>query len=119
MRPRGPREEDRLFWAAVSRFRSLEAAAAEVGRSQRWALIRFREAGGIRPRLEEPTVRLSFQERCRIEAMLEAGLTQAAIARKLGRHRSTISREVARNRTVRSGADSAARSTPRRFATAT
>ena len=105
MRPRGPREEDRLFWAAVSRCRSLEAAAAVVGRSQRWALKRFREAGGIKPRLEEPTVRLSFEERCRIEAMLEAGLTQAAIARKLGRHRSTISREVDRNRTVRSGAD--------------
>jgi IS30 family transposase len=46
---------------------------------------------------------LSFAERCRIEAMVRVGMSQAQIAREVGRHPSTISRELARNRTVRAG----------------
>jgi IS30 family transposase len=46
---------------------------------------------------------LSFAERCRIEAMVGVGMSQAQIARELGRHPSTISRELVRNGTVRAG----------------
>jgi IS30 family transposase len=57
----------------------------------------------VRPRLCEPSRGLSYRERCRIEDLLDAGWSQAEVARDLGRHRSTISREIARNRTVRFG----------------
>jgi len=46
---------------------------------------------------------LSFRERCRIEDLLDAEWTFAAIAVDLGRHRSTIGREVAGHRRVRDG----------------
>jgi IS30 family transposase len=105
MRPRRSRGEEGRFWAAVPLHRSIEAAAVTAGVSTTWAAVRFRDAGGVKPRLSEPMVRLSFEERCRIEAMLEGGLSQAAIARRLGRNPSTISRELRRNRTIRCGAE--------------
>lgn len=40
---------------------------------------------------------LSFEERIKIENYLEQGLNKSQIAKKLGRDRSTIGREVARN----------------------
>jgi IS30 family transposase len=52
-------------------------------------------------------VRLSYGERCRIEAFGAAGWSQAAIARALGRHRSTISRELSRHRRGKNRAYSA------------
>ncbi|WP_169732882.1 IS30 family transposase [Haloechinothrix halophila] len=57
----------------------------------------------MKPRLSEPRVRLSYRERCRIEDLGDAGWTQAAIARDLGRSPSTISRELARHRRCRDG----------------
>ena len=48
-------------------------------------------------------LRLSFRERCRIEDLLDAGWTQARIARDLDRDPSTISREIARHRKARGG----------------
>jgi IS30 family transposase len=42
---------------------------------------------------------LSFEERCRIEALLAVGLAHAEVGRRLGRAKSTISREVRRNTT--------------------
>jgi len=39
---------------------------------------------------------LSREERNQISALLEEGLTQAQIALNLGRHKSTINREIAR-----------------------
>jgi IS30 family transposase len=44
---------------------------------------------------------LSESDRVRIEALFAAGLTQTAIAEQLGRARSTICRELARNRIYR------------------
>ncbi len=41
---------------------------------------------------------ITREERYALGALRRQGLTAAAIARALGRHRSTITREVARNR---------------------
>jgi IS30 family transposase len=102
-RPRVRRSLEREFWGQVPRCESWDGAGAAVGVSHhvvgRWVV----ESGGVKPRLVEPSRKLSYRERCRIEDLLDAGFTQAEIARALGRHRSTISREVDRGRTVRGG----------------
>jgi transposase, IS30 family len=102
-RPRCPRSLEREFWAQVPLCESWKAAGAAVGVSSRVVLRWLAESGGVKPKLSEPVFRLSYRERCRIEDLIDAGWSQAEIARDLGRHRSTISREVHRNRTVRAG----------------
>jgi len=42
----------------------------------------------------------SLDERCRLRGLMEMGLKAGEIARRLGRHRGTIYREIARNRCV-------------------
>jgi transposase, IS30 family len=111
-RPRRPRCLEREFWRQVPWRESWQAAGAAVGVSTRVVSRWVAESGGVRPKLVEPVTRLSYRERCRIEDLLHAGWSQAQIARDLGRHRSTISREVHRNRTLRTngsryGADNA------------
>src|SRR2546430_2054264 len=46
---------------------------------------------------------ITSEERYTLGLLRQQGLTPAAIARVLGRHRSTISREVGRNHTPRDG----------------
>jgi len=41
---------------------------------------------------------LSLEERCRLRGLIEMGVSVSGIARRLGRHRSTIRRELERNR---------------------
>ena len=71
-RPRLRRSLEREFWEQVPWWPSWEAAGLAVGVSQgsakRWAA----ESGGVKPRLCEPSRRLSFRERCRIEDLLDA-----------------------------------------------
>ena len=43
---------------------------------------------------------LSLEERCRLRGMMEMELSKSEIARRLGRHRSTIDRELRRNANV-------------------
>ena len=53
---------------------------------------------------------LGLEERCRLRGMIEMGLRISDIAKGLGRHRSTIDRELRRNRCADSyRPDSAAR----------
>jgi len=40
----------------------------------------------------------SLEERCRLRGLMEMGLGASEIARRLGRHRGTVYREIARNR---------------------
>lgn len=48
-----------------------------------------------------PYHHLSREERYQISALLKEGLTQSQIAQNLGRHKATISREIARNSGLR------------------
>src|SRR5512144_2277882 len=43
---------------------------------------------------------LTLGERCRLCGLMERGLSCSEIARRLGRHRATIHREIRRNRCV-------------------
>ena len=105
-RPRVRRSLEREFWERVRQTPSWEAAAAAVGVSSRTGVRWTTESGGVKPRLVEPIRRLSYRERCRIEDLLDAKWCQAAIARDLGRARSTISNEI-RNHGLAKGGYSA------------
>jgi transposase, IS30 family len=97
------REVERGFWRLIVGGRSIERAAVEAGVSitqgRRW----FANGGGMAPMsLAEPSGRyLSAAERERIDLCWAEGWTQAEIARDVDRAKSTISRELARNRLPR------------------
>ena len=107
MRPFLPRELERQFWELVPSYGSFKQAGAALGVANRVVLRWLAESGGVKPRLQAPTLRLSYEERCRIEAMLEVGLSQRTIADKLGRTPSTIGREIKRNKRVHNSGYSA------------
>ena len=87
-----------VFWREYRRLGRVDDAAEAAGVGSNSANRWVRDAGGvIRIRAADSGYRLSWEERELIEEMLALGENQAEIARVLGRHRSTISREVARN----------------------
>ena len=87
------------FWAAMQRGEFITDAAAEAGtyrkRGARWLVA----AGGVRPRRGRDLKGrcLSFSEREEIALARAGGESMRAIARRLGRSPSTISRELRRN----------------------
>ena len=103
------REQHVLFWRLIAEGISSEEAAVQVGASApvggRW----FREAGGMPPSQyskSSPPLSgryLSFSEREDIALYRAQGVGVCAIARKIGRAASTISRELRRNSATRSG----------------
>ena len=95
------RDQQRGFWRLVAAGVSTEGAGEAVGVSAPAARRWFGEAGGMAPlSLVTPASGryLSVIEREEIALELAAGRSVRAIAVKLGRAPSTISREVARNR---------------------
>jgi transposase, IS30 family len=98
-RPGVPRSVERRFWREFRAGLGLTDAAAAVGvsraRADRW----YRDGGGMPcVSLTEPTGRfLSLEEREEIAVGLAAGESLRAIAGRLGRSPSTISRELRRN----------------------
>ena len=107
--PAARREHHQRFWASIATGRSTEDAAINAGVSPavggRW----FRRAGGMIPvhylRSSKPLSDryLTFAEREEIAIWRVQGNGVRAIARKLGRAPSTISRELRRNAATRSG----------------
>jgi transposase, IS30 family len=97
--PRLRRDLQRAFWRQVRAGASTAHAAASIGMSLSVGQRMIHDGGGMPTvSLGEPQGRyLSFEERETLMAMLWAGCSQAEIARRLGRHPSTIGRELQRN----------------------
>ena len=99
-RPKGGRlgEEVRgRFWEALRAGECVAAAARAASVSHATGRLWLIEAGGVIPRVDEGDgPRIGFVERCRIEELVKTGWSPARIAVVLGRHRSTIGRELAR-----------------------
>jgi transposase, IS30 family len=94
------------FWRAVGSGMSPTDAAVVAGVSENAGRTWVAQAGFV-PRTPFPagpdpdaaSRPISFSARCRLEELLESGCSQARAARLLGRHRSTISREIRRGAT--------------------
>jgi transposase, IS30 family len=97
--PPAPRVVRERFWERVRSGLGVRDAglAAGVSESKAWAW--FKAAGGVKGLGAGPVSGrfLSVAEREEIAVGLAAGLSLTAIAARLGRAVSTVSREVARN----------------------
>lgn len=93
------------FWIAIAKGLSSEEAAAVAGVSSAVGARWFRQSGGMpNISLTPLSVRfLSFAEREEIALLRVQGHGIREIARRVGRHPSTISRELCRNAATRSG----------------
>lgn len=90
-------------WEVYARTSSAAAAAAAVGLERSTLTKWFATDGGIRPRQGRGAGngnRLSFEDRCAIEAGLTVGESQTSIAARIGFDKSAVCREVGRGRLV-------------------
>nr|WP_310526582.1 IS30 family transposase [Nocardioides sp.] len=98
-KPDLPREHERRFWQGVRAGLSVDEAAASAGASWSWGRRIFVRLGGVNPtRTTDPLGQryLRFEEREEIMRLQASGLGVRAIAREIGRHPSTVSRELKR-----------------------
>jgi len=102
-RPVPSRAVQRQFWGLIATGVTTAEAAVRVGVSVPVGTRWFRHAGGMRPlSLGEPTGRyLTFEEREEIAILNAKEMGVRQIARTVGRHPSTISRELRRNAATR------------------
>ena len=103
--PVGRREHRQQFWRAIAGGLSSEDAALTAGISPVVGTRWFREGGGM-PSISLVSLTgryLSFAEREEIAILHAQGMGARAIARKLNRSPSSISRELRRNVATRSG----------------
>ncbi len=99
------REVEREFWREIAKGLLAEEAAVAVGVSQAAGSRWFRHGGGM-PSIDLAPLAgryLSFREREEIALLRAQGGGVRAIARRLGRAPSTISRGLRRNAATRSG----------------
>lgn len=110
-RPPVGRREDRVaFWATIAR--GLYAGAAVAAARVSWVVGArwFRQAGGMPPTHLAPSAPplsgryLDFAEREQLALLRAQGRSVRACAAALGRAPSTVSRELRRNASTRSGA---------------
>lgn len=96
---------EREFWRQVAKGLTSEDAAVAVGASQAAGSRWFRERGGMASLDLAPLSGryLSFGEREEIALLRAQNVGVSQIAGRLGRHRSTISRELRRNAATRGG----------------
>ena len=108
-RPQRLKSVQRAFWRGVAEGLVVEEAARRVGLSATSARTWFGEAGGMSPisLVELPAKGrcLSFAEREEIALGVAAGDTNVVIAARVGRHPSTVGREIKRNGVLRWPAD--------------
>ncbi len=99
------REVEREFWREIAKGVTSEEAAAAVGVSSAAGSRWFRQGGGMSTLDLVPLSGryLSFDEREEIALLSVQGVGVRAIARRLGRSPSTISRELRRNAATRGG----------------
>jgi transposase len=99
------REVQQEFWRVIATGVTSEEAAASVGVSQAVGSRWFRHGGGMPPMDLTPLVGryLSFHEREEIAILNAQDMGIRAIARRVGRSPSTISRELRRNAATRCG----------------
>src|SRR5919199_2180971 len=105
-RPSVARREDRqLFWAAIAKGLTSEDAGIAAGVSPAVGTRWFRESGGMPTVSQAPLSGryLSFVEREELALWRARGGGVRAIARRLHRSPSTISRELRRNAATRGG----------------
>lgn len=90
--------EKTAIWDRRAQGESLTAIARHVGRSLEGVRRHVNQSGGIRPLPQRRSRReLTLGEREEISRGLAAGASSRAIARRIGRAPSTVSREVGRN----------------------
>jgi hypothetical protein len=103
--PVGRREHHQRFWEEIAHGVSSEGAAVAAGLSPAVGSRWFRQNGGMPSLTFHPMSGryLSFVEREEVALLRARGCGVREIARKVGRCRSTISRELRRNAAIRIG----------------
>ena len=91
-------EQQENVWALWAKGESIRLIARTIGVSQTPVRTLLRRHGGVKPPPRARNRRhLSLSEREEISRGLAAGLSCRVIAARLGRHHTSISREVARH----------------------